>query len=337
MMNTVVLVGDYLTIVLLMFFSGLGIPYHDPTTTMPWLLGFWINTLPYLLIWSLIGHTLNGSPYSIRWKRLLLRWSVTAVVSGTINYLIVRMILPGLYSQIARPGFPITKIAFTILLGWVALTLWRLTYQLFRRLSESDKYMLLRRALIYAGLVFCLIVVVGIGLQLYLNLHYSGSIVTRNETPARDLGIVFGAGVSGDGVPSGPLIERVSTAAHLYNEGVLAKLLLSSGFSYGHSEAEIMMEVALELGVPGEAMVIDTNGINTIQTCMNAKTLMEDKNSIALITHEYHLPRAMMICDLLGIESIGVIAEQNYVPPNVLFFRRMREFFASMYAYLLLK
>jgi SanA protein len=92
--------------------------------------------------------------------------------------------------------------------------------------------------------------------------------------------------------------------------------------------------MALELGVPQDALMIDRNGIHTLQTCMNARAFMDDGNSVALITHEYHLPRAMMVCDLLGIDSIGVIAEQGYYPPQVLFIWRVRECFASLYAFL---
>jgi SanA protein len=338
MMYWIVPLGDLLAIASFMFLSGFGIPYHDATTSTFWLTGYWLDTIPYLLIWIATGTYLDGShhpnPYLLPWKRLFLRWSITAFVSGLLNTIVVRYILPDLYSQAANPGFPIAKSAFIIMLGWMMILGWRLTYKLFHWLSKFEGSKLTKGILIGTGIIVAAVCGLGLSINLYSNLHYSDRIITRNEAPARDLGIVFGAGVSREGVPSVPLTERVTTAVDLYHSGVLEKLLLSSGFSYGNSEAEIMMDMALELGVPRDALVIDTNGINTIQTCMNASTLKQDDNSIALITHEYHLPRAMMVCDLLGIHSVGVIAEQRYYPPQALFFWQVREFFASIYAFL---
>ncbi len=341
MLPSIVLVGDLLTIVLFMFLTGFGIPYHDETTSISWLTGFLIDTIPYLLIWIAIGRCSSGNGVPKRtlvpWRRLLFCWSATAVISGLINYLVVRFILLDQYTQVAKPTFPTTKIALIVIVGWVAIVGWRLLYVFVRWFSERERSKHLNRFLGFSGIVASAACVMGIAICLYSKIHYSSRIVAMSEVPRTRFGIVFGAGVDQYGAPSSLMAERVSTAAALYNSGVLERLFLSSGFSNGYSEAEIMMEMAVDLGVPRDAITIDTKGTDTFQTCMNAGVHIEGEDSALLVTHEYHLPRAMMICDSLGIDPIGVIAEQGYYPPQVLFSWRVREYFASVYAFLRLR
>jgi SanA protein len=337
MLLTPAIIGDLLVIVLFMFFSGLGVPYHDNTSSISWLTGFLINVVPYLLIWTAISYHF-GRKSDQKWLlvptgRVFSSWSATGIISELLNYIIVRYILLDHYTQIAKPTFPIFKIAPVIIIGWIAIMSWRMLYKFVHRFSEIKKSKWISNLLTFGKLGIAGFCLAGIAICLYVNFHYSGQIVKINEAPSTRLGVVFGAGVNKDGAPSIIMVERVYSAASLYNSGNLEELFLSSGFSHDYSEAEIMMEIAKEPGVPRGAIVVDTNGVNTYQTCLNAKSVIEDDETVILITHKNHLPRAMMICESLGVNSIGVIAEQGYYPPQVLFFWQVREYIATIYAY----
>ncbi len=122
--------------------------------------------------------------------------------------------------------------------------------------------------------------------------------------------IVFGAGLWGDGSPSPVLRDRVATAAKLYFDGKVGKLLMSGDNSYiNYNEPGAMHEYAIGLGVPEEDIVLDYAGRRTYDTCYRAKAIFGLEEAI-LVTQSFHLPRALYTCNQLGIQAVGVRAEQ---------------------------
>ena len=72
------------------------------------------------------------------------------------------------------------------------------------------------------------------------------------------IGIVFGAGLRRDGGPTAILRDRVDTAAQLYFNGKVEKLLMSGDNRFeDYNEPAAMRQHALSLGVPDEAIVLD--------------------------------------------------------------------------------
>lgn len=121
--------------------------------------------------------------------------------------------------------------------------------------------------------------------------------------------VVFGAGLRRDGRPTTVLADRVSTAVSLYQQGKVKTLLMSgSSDKSGYDEPSAMLEFALQLGVPQEDIFIDPEGDRTYLTCAHAKNIYGVERAI-LVTQRYHLPRALIICDALSIESEGVAAD----------------------------
>jgi len=87
-------------------------------------------------------------------------------------------------------------------------------------------------------------------------------------------------------------------------------LLLSGDNSTSHhNEPVAMRRYAEQLGVPAEAIVLDYAGFNTYDTCYRAAAIFGVHDAI-LVSHAYHLPRALMTCDRLGVHSVGMAAEQ---------------------------
>jgi vancomycin permeability regulator SanA len=83
--------------------------------------------------------------------------------------------------------------------------------------------------------------------------HYASSILDPDSAPQRPVAIVFGAGLRSDGRPTRVLEDRVRTAAELYHAASAGKLLLSGATQrMDHHEADAMLELAMQLGVPEE-------------------------------------------------------------------------------------
>ena len=162
--------------------------------------------------------------------------------------------------------------------------------------------------------------------------RFVDSIVDIADAPHAPVGIVFGAGLRRDGRPTPVLYDRVAAAAQLFSDGKV-DLLLLSGYETleGYSEPSAMREVAESLGVPSEAIMTDGLGTRTFTTCERAISAFGIKQAL-LITQDYHLPRALAICDGLGIDAVGVSADLRPYSPRALQYWETREIPATLMA-----
>lgn len=184
-----------------------------------------------------------------------------------------------------------------------------------------------------------LLILVGLGLVILLaacfttGLAARGRIYSASTVPAGRVAIVFGAGLSRSGFPTAVLQDRVAMAARLYFAGKVEKLLLSGdNRSISHDEPGAMRQYALLLGVPEDAMVLDNIGLRTYDTCYRAKAIFGITNAI-LVTQNFHLPRALYLCNALGVEAVGVAADlRSYRRSSVLYWN-IRELFADVAAW----
>lgn len=154
-------------------------------------------------------------------------------------------------------------------------------------------------------------------------------IVALNPVPVV---IVPGAGLSADGTPSAPLRDRVRAAVELYQAGKVQKILMSGDNStVYYNEPESMRQYAISLGVPDDAIVLDYAGRRTYDTCYRALNIFGIESAV-ITTQPYHLPRAVFLCDRLGIDIQGVEVEQSrYVRARYIFWQ-VREVFATLAA-----
>lgn len=157
-------------------------------------------------------------------------------------------------------------------------------------------------------------------------------IVEADAAPAKPVVIVPGAGLNPDGTPSAPLRDRVEAAAELYFAGKAQKILMSGDNRFiNYNEPESMRQYALVLGVPDEDIVLDYAGRSTYDTCYRAKAIFGVEDAL-IVTQAYHLPRAVYLCDHLGVKITGIPVEQSrYVRSRYLFWN-FREAFASLAA-----
>lgn len=134
-------------------------------------------------------------------------------------------------------------------------------------------------------------------------------IYTLENVPEKPVAIIFGAWVQPDGNPSPMLADRVQVGAELYQAGkVKALLLTGDNHITEYNEPEAMRQYALALGVPDSALVLDYAGFRTYDSCYRARDIFKVDQAI-LVTQAFHLDRALLTCNALGIESVGVAAD----------------------------
>jgi vancomycin permeability regulator SanA len=158
---------------------------------------------------------------------------------------------------------------------------------------------------------------------------------SMTEIPAsepRRVGIVFGARVWADGTPSHSLYDRVLTGVELYRAGRVTKLLMSGDRQNdAYDEPAAMKRMAVELGVAESDIVLDNDGKRTYDTCYRAKEIFEVRRAI-LVTQDYHQPRALYLCNSLGVDSIGITANRRAYDREDYY--QIREFFSVASAWL---
>jgi SanA protein len=145
--------------------------------------------------------------------------------------------------------------------------------------------------------------------QGWVQRQYRPHIYDVSSAPAGQVAIVFGARVFPDGRLSAMLRDRVETAVRLYEAGKVEKILFSGDNRFeDYNEPGAMIAYAAARGVPLEAMQPDYAGRRTYDTCYRARDVFQVKTAV-LITQDIHLPRALFVCDSLGLEVTGVSAD----------------------------
>lgn len=159
-------------------------------------------------------------------------------------------------------------------------------------------------------LLLILSVIGGLLTPFVLNLYINLLTRTRRYTdiadvPEKPVAIVFGAGVWADGTPTPMLADRIQGAIDLYKLGRVEKILMTGdNGTPEYNEVVAMQLYAINQGVPSNDIRLDYAGFSTYESCYRAREIFGIETAV-LITQQYHLPRAVYICNRLGIDAIG--------------------------------
>ena len=181
--------------------------------------------------------------------------------------------------------------------------------------------------------ILALVTVMILAIPRLITAVYSADrIFNVDQAPQRRVAIVFGAGLWRDGSPTPVLRDRVATAASLYFSGKVEKILMSGDNSTDYyNEPAAMQSYAIDLGVPQDAIVLDYAGRRTYDTCFRARAIFGLQEAV-LITQQFHLPRAIYLCNALGVDAVGVPADLREYRKRSLFFWNLRETPATLVA-----
>ena len=166
------------------------------------------------------------------------------------------------------------------------------------------------------------ILLVGAGFVYFANRQINLAALGKTQTSITEIkpeepprvAIVFGAGVWRNGEPSPVLEDRIVTAVELYRAGRVRKLLMSGDNRFeNYNEPRVMKDFAVRRGVPETDVVEDFAGRSTYDTCYRAKAIFEVRRAV-LVTQEFHLNRAVYLCESLGVDSIGITADRRAYP-----------------------
>lgn len=163
--------------------------------------------------------------------------------------------------------------------------------------------------------------------------RFAGDILTVDSAPLASAAIVFGAGLRRDGQPTTVLADRVRTAVELYHQGKVPHLVMSGTVRDDYNEPASMRQLALTLGVPEDAISLDSAGDRTFETCLGARRHFAS-GSVLLVSQAYHLPRALATCVGLGLEARGVSSDLRRYRTSARQFWLLREIPATWIALL---
>jgi SanA protein len=144
-----------------------------------------------------------------------------------------------------------------------------------------------------------------------VKLYYQRNIYAPIEVPSQTTAIVFGAAVYANGRLSAVLVDRVDTAVSLYHAGQVNQIIVSGDNRTEHyDEPGAMMAYAIKQGVAPADVIADRAGHRTYDTCYRALHVFDVRHAV-LVTQEFHLPRALLTCEGLGIKAVGAIADKR--------------------------
>jgi uncharacterized SAM-binding protein YcdF (DUF218 family) len=202
--------------------------------------------------------------------------------------------LYGLYKLSKYALYPLTWLILLLgLLVWLASG------------SRSDHRVRWIRRL--AILMLCLIFVLGnhrVAAHLVALIEMRAPPAELTSAQQFDAIVVLGGGIQAKGTlrPSDQLtyfsIVRTMCGADLYARGLAPRLVLSGGdasvFGQGPKEAREMKRLAMRLGVPEQAILLEEGSRTTYENATGTRKLLGDA-SILLTTSAYHMPRAQAL------------------------------------------
>jgi uncharacterized SAM-binding protein YcdF (DUF218 family) len=147
-----------------------------------------------------------------------------------------------------------------------------------------------------------------------------------------DVVIILGAGLKGE-IPSKTLLSRLEAGKAFLLENKELPVVVSGGQGEGESipEAEAMGLYLMEHGISEERIIYEKASTTTYENIRNSREILHGmgmKNlNVLIVTSDYHVVRAKMIADELGLDSQGLAGNSPFFV-KVNYF--IREYFAIM-------
>lgn len=130
-----------------------------------------------------------------------------------------------------------------------------------------------------------------------------------------DVIIVLAGGIQDDGSLPETVRRRVLHAKNIYDQNLAPRIIMSGRWSRYQeaiqpktTEAQLMTQYAVELGLPLESILQENTSHSTIENAVHSKKRFFEPNSwkkIIVVTSDFHLPRTKRVFDtVLGREYL---------------------------------
>lgn len=140
-------------------------------------------------------------------------------------------------------------------------------------------------------------------------------------------GTVDTATSRGEHIMLGDSAERLTGAVRLFKSGIAPRILVSGGSGYLNQkvkEAPLMAELLETMGVPREALILESESRNTYENALYVKNALAEAGlkRIVLVTSSWHMRRAAAIFKKAGIDftpyAVDTLMEYYGIPGDYL-------------------
>ncbi len=276
---------------------------------LPWL---WLASLVLLQILRFYPPT--DIYYDSTWRldrMLVLPSAVMALVLllNTLTFYHLKMMLHGRMPWYMPMSLP-------VLLAITAWLLARPDYVISGRAARSRTVSAPWRTIGYKGFDFILIA----GMTLIFLWIFHGMFLA-DPPPAQmdaNVAVVLGAGTGPGDTCGYTLRQRVLEGVALYKAHRAKRLLLTGRAPDGRTrpyqnEPLAMLKLALAMGVPASAIIVDYHGNNTRYSAYDTAALIKARHwhTVIAVSSDYHLPRTALAFRQLGVHVWTVPARQG--------------------------
>ncbi|MDO4302850.1 MAG: YdcF family protein [Bacillota bacterium] len=174
--------------------------------------------------------------------------------------------------------------------------------------------------------IFMVLVCVGLAVFLFVE----GCIIsgfTKTAPSGLDYLVVLGAQMKTSG-PSKALQYRLDAAFEYLENNPDTRVIVSGGQGADEhiSEAQGMYDYLVDKGISPERIIMEDRSRNTFQNLtFSAEYLDREKNSVAVVSNDFHVFRAVKIAKKAGYSNVYGLAARG--EPFLKYNNMMREFF----------
>lgn len=151
-----------------------------------------------------------------------------------------------------------------------------------------------------------LVMAVALGVGSPLVPWVASRLADRWEAPHGDVLVVLGADILGDGTLGVGSYWRAVYGERIYRQHHFRKVIVCGGAEGSpRPVAAAMAEFMTALGVPAEALVLETRSRNTRENALYARELA-GTGEVALVTSDYHMWRARRVFERAGMRVVAL-------------------------------
>lgn len=183
-------------------------------------------------------------------------------------------------------------------------------------------------------IIFALLFILLILVLIFYWLDYEMNAALKNEADgSNEYVVILGAKVKPGGIPSQSLKNRLDAAVDYLQKYPTVKAIVTGGqgADEDRTEASVMADYLIEHGIAGERVLLEDQSTTTYENLLFAKKLLpENTKSITIVSNDFHLKRATILAQKLGLKADVVAAP---TPKVVNTKSRIRERLAIIKAY----
>ncbi|MBD8036124.1 YdcF family protein [Solibacillus sp. A46] len=182
--------------------------------------------------------------------------------------------------------------------------------------------------------IFALLIIILILILIYFWLGKEMDAVLKNEADGtNEYVVILGAKVKPGGIPSLSLKNRLDVALDYLRKHPSVKAIVTGGqgADEDRTEASVMAAYLIEHGIDQNRIMLEDQSTSTYENLLFAKELLpEDVTNITIISNDFHLKRAVILANKVGLQA-DVLAAPT--PKSVNTKSRIRERLALIKAY----